>query len=280
MRVLGRQGADRDADHPAVVEDWRASRRRAPERFTRSAHTSVCRSSASPARPAGSCRRQIVCSGTGASTRQPGAARAASSSQRAFSRSRRRRACSPETPWSRMRHQSFSARNRRPSGMPQSRKFLTCPSTTVWRKLGLRAHHAHEVHVVAHVVERAIERGAQPLVRVQHMESAPSMPSQSARHSGRIMAEPAIAASTCSQRPCVTRAPPPARSGRCAGGGGAGRGHDRAGQEPARAVADRRVQRVRAQRVLLVDGTLPTFARPKPASRAAFSTELWAWLDV
>ena len=42
-------------------------------------------------------------------------------SHRAFSRSRRSRACRAATPCSRIRNHSLSARNRRPSGRPQSR---------------------------------------------------------------------------------------------------------------------------------------------------------------
>ena len=54
-------------------------------------------------------------------------------SHRAFSMSRRSRAWRPETPCSRMRHHSLSARNRRPRGMPQSRRFLTFSSTALRR---------------------------------------------------------------------------------------------------------------------------------------------------
>ena len=66
-----------------------------PERFTRSAQPSVCRSRASPARTGGSCRTHTVCKGTGASTFQYGAYRTCSVSQWTLSMSRRRRRRKP-----------------------------------------------------------------------------------------------------------------------------------------------------------------------------------------
>ena len=103
------------------------------------------------------------------------------------------------------------------------------------------------------------------------------MPSHSARHSGRIIAEPAMAASTWSQRPC-------ARAISAMGSSGSKAvvvvvpvvATTAQGRWPACDVGrDGRGQGVGAHRVALVGGDARTFARPKPARSAAFSTELW-----
>jgi DNA-binding LacI/PurR family transcriptional regulator len=111
--------------------------RAAPEALMESTQQSVCAFSASASstapvpetEPAGSCLSTTVCRLTGASTRQPGADETWPASQRALSRSRRSLARMASTPSSRRWNHSLSARNRRPSGMPQSLYWVTSPST-------------------------------------------------------------------------------------------------------------------------------------------------------
>ena len=121
VAALGQLAADRDAHHPAVVEnggreigaagavDAIAPAGRVPiERFARQPiglvadadRLQIHRREDAPLR----CRGDLV---RRASARWPGRGAAAS--------------CSAVTPCSRIMNQSFSARNRRPSGMPQSR---------------------------------------------------------------------------------------------------------------------------------------------------------------
>ena len=133
----------------------------------RSAQASVWRSSASPASPGGSWRTHTVWNGTGASTRQAGVAATCSASQRAFAMSRRRRAWRPRTPCSRIRNQSLrrpEAAAERDAPVAQVLDLLVDRAPQVAR---VRAHHAHQVLRVAHVVQRAVEDGAQPLVRIE-----------------------------------------------------------------------------------------------------------------
>ena len=243
------------------------------------------RSSASPSRPGGSCRTQTVCKRH--RRQHPPArrrARTCSASHRALAMSRRSRACSPSTPCSRIRHQSFSARNRRPSGMPQSRRFFTCAVDRRLQVARVGRHHAHEVLGIAHVVERAVERRAEPLVRVEdervrpldalphpaalgqdHRASPPSPRRRAAR--ARVAARPRR-----SPRPGRARSVAVVPDGR----------DDGAGQRRplARSRGDQLVERVGAHRVVGVAGRARTFSRPKPARSAAFSTELCACADA
>jgi hypothetical protein len=105
----------------------------APEALTESTQDSVCAFNASASStvpvpettPAGSCLSTTVCRLTGARTRQPGVDETCSASQRALSRSRLSLARMASTPSSRRWNHSLSARNRRPSGMPQSLYWVT-----------------------------------------------------------------------------------------------------------------------------------------------------------
>ena len=168
VRFLRRERADRDAHHPAAVEHRgrQIGRARAVDALR---PTRACGDRAP--RPRGRAARggRRPSAGEPARARASPASRATwSASHRALSRSRRRRACNAATPWSRIRHQSFSARKRRPSGMPQSRRFLTCAVGRGLQVARVGGHHPDEMLRVADVVERAVERGAEPLVRVEH----------------------------------------------------------------------------------------------------------------
>ena len=253
----------------------------APERLTRSAQPSVCASSASPVQPRRlvpdahrlqrhrrqhpPARRRAHLLGQPARVRQvapqPGLQPAHALA----------RGC---------RNHSFSARNRRPSGMPQSRRFFTC---AVGRRSAGSSGWCDITRTrcsrVAHVVERAVERARRATCAGSAPASRPaSTPSHIHRHSGRIIAEPAIAASTCSQSPCRARDVGDRRD-RVDGGGGrrAGRGDDGARAAARGEVGrdHRRRARPAASRSAASCGTSRTFSRPKPASSAAFSTELW-----
>ena len=109
------------------------------------------------------------------------------------------------------------------------------------------------------------------------------MPCHIQRHSGRIIAEPAIAASTCSQRPCRR-----ATAAICSIGSSAVEvvvpvvATTAQGLRPAAQIArDRLFQRIRPHaRSRRRAATRRTLSRPNPASSAAFSTELWLCADV
>ena len=246
--------------------------------LTRSTQASVCRSSASPSSPGGSWRTQTVWSTTGPAPASPAPPHLLGEPLRVGEVAPQPR-WMPDTPSSRIRNHSFSARKRRPSGMPQSRRFFTGRrprSADSWDWCSSRGPGAR----VAHVVERAIERGAQPLVRVETSESAASMPCHIQRHSGRTIAEPAMAASTCSQSPCrraISRSPRGVERRR---GGGPVVATTAQGMRPAADRPDRLLQRVRRAWHSVVHRDRRTLSRPKPASSAAFSTELWLCTDV
>ncbi len=119
---------------------------------------------------------------------------------------------------------------------------------------------------VAHVIERAIEGGAEPFVRIEHQRIRALDSRQRPRHSGRIIAEPAIAASTCSHRPCALAISAMAAIGVDRGDAGrADAGDDgrglRAGVEIG---ADSRRQRVRPDRVRRVGLDMADIVAAKP----------------
>ena len=108
-------------------------------------------------------------------------------------------------------------------------------------------------------------------------ESARSMPDHSGRHSGRIIAEPAIAASTCSHRPCAAATVAIGSSGSNAVvvvvPQVATTAHGRSPAATSAATASASASGRMAWRSSVAITRM--LARPKPASSAAFSTELW-----
>ncbi len=126
---LGRQRADRDAHHPAPVEHGgrQVGGAGAVDALGPGLRVAVERVAVEPGRLVPHAhglqrhRREHPPAGRrGDLLRQP--ARVVEVAPQPLS-------ASPLTPCSRIRHQSFSARKRRPSGMPQSRRFFTPPST-------------------------------------------------------------------------------------------------------------------------------------------------------
>ena len=166
--ALGLLGADRHPHHPAAVERGRrqVGRAGAVDAITPRLRVRV-QVFAATARAARAARRP--------SAAAPAPARASPAWRRparpATARSRGRaaaRACRPLTPCSRIRNHSFSARKRRPE---RDAPVAVVLHAAVGRRLQVArvgGHHAHEVLGVAHVVDRAVERRAQPLVRVEH----------------------------------------------------------------------------------------------------------------
>src|SRR5258705_91968 len=104
-----------------------------------------------------------VCRWTGAF--QSGVAPIVSARCLAFAMSRRRRTCRPEMPCSRMRNQSLSAEApaERDAGVAQVTHLAVNGRL---EKARIGRHHPDKVLLVAHVIERAVERCAQPFVRV------------------------------------------------------------------------------------------------------------------
>ena len=110
------------------------------------------------------------------------------------------------------------------------------------------------------------------------IESAPSTPSHIQRHSGRIIAEPAIAASTCSHTPSRRAIAAIAATGSMA---------VEAVVPVVATIAAGTTPRARSSAIAAASAagssaweasvaTARRFTRPKPASNAAFSTELCA----
>ena len=109
------------------------------------------------------------------------------------------------------------------------------------------------------------------------------MPSHIQRHSGRIIADPAIAASTCSQSAVLLASVAIASIGSSAVDVVVPAVATTAqGRAPAREIrGDRLGERVgRASRSASSCATRRMLSRPKPASSAAFSTELWLCAEV
>ena len=140
----------------------------APERLMRSAHACVWASSASPVRPGGSCRTQSVCSGTGASTRQCGRrARPLRQPLRVchVAAQARLQAADPLLADQEPELQRAEAASQREAPVAQVLHLLVGGGAQIARAGG---HDANQVLGIAHVIQRAIEGHAEPLVRIEH----------------------------------------------------------------------------------------------------------------
>jgi len=128
MFAFGGRRSNRHAHHPPPVQHRRRQIRLTRQVQHRSTQPSVCRSSASPANPGGSCRTQMVCKGTGAKTRPVGSRTYFFPQTISHFQDLCEAAPASRQPLVRVSTATiFNARNRRPSGNPQSRRFFHAP---------------------------------------------------------------------------------------------------------------------------------------------------------
>jgi hypothetical protein len=119
-------------------------------------------------------------------------------------------------------------------------------------------------------------------VRVEDQLSARSTPSQSGRHSGSTIAEPASAASTWSQSPCALgdRRHRGERVDR-RGAGRADRRDERARNAPVARSASIAASSASTRSACASSVSISRrWSLPNPASSAAFSIELCPWLEA
>ena len=171
-----------------------------------------------------------------------------------------------------MTNQSFSARKRRPSGMPQSRRFLTCAVDRGLQEARIGRHHPHQMLGIAHIVDRAVERRAEPLVRVDHerVRALDALPHpaafgqdhRAARHRGVDMQPDSVAPRDLGdRRDRIDRR----RRGRADGG------DDREGRSPfARSSAIISRKRVGAHGVFVVERDEPQIVAAEAGEQRAF----------
>ena len=198
-------GPDRHPHHPPPAQHRRRQVRRAGPVHALGPGPRV-RVERFAGQPGGSWITHTVCSGTGATTRQFGVAATCSASHCAFAMSRRSRACKPAHAFGadqapQLQRPEAPAERDAPVAVVPSpgRRPRSAGSSGWWTSRGRGARGRGR--------STASSRTPRPshLCGLSTSESARSTPSHIHRHSGRIIADPAIAASTCSHRLCRSR---------------------------------------------------------------------------